>query len=77
VRRHEPTIVFGGVDTGVANSKRTDGLTFLDDVWAHAPFATQQRLAAQVDRTAADWHLSPAETSSIRKAVASAARALG
>ena len=54
-----------------------NGLTFLDAVWAHAPFANQQRLAAQVDRTAADWRLSPAETSSIRQAVASAARALG
>ncbi|MBC8090204.1 MAG: glycoside hydrolase family 127 protein [Phycisphaerae bacterium] len=33
VRRHEPTIVFGSVDTGVANSKGDDGMTLLDAVW--------------------------------------------
>jgi DUF1680 family protein len=39
--RHEPEIVFGSVNSGVANAQRSDGLTFLDLVWAQAPFASQ------------------------------------
>jgi DUF1680 family protein len=39
--RQEPEIAFGSVDSGVANAQRSDGLTFLDLVWAQAPFASQ------------------------------------
>jgi DUF1680 family protein len=39
--RSEPEIVFGSVDSGVANPQRSDGLTFLDVAWAQAPFASQ------------------------------------
>ncbi len=55
VRRHEPVIVFGSVDTGVANSKRDDGKTFLDAVWTGAPFANQAGFVAAVERVAAEW----------------------
>ena len=39
VRREEPAIVFGSIDSGVPNRSRDDGLTFLDMVWDEAPFA--------------------------------------
>src|SRR6185436_14277405 len=55
VRRHEPAIVFGSVDSGVANTPRGDGMTFLDAVWAGAPFANHGRFVAAVERTAAEW----------------------
>jgi hypothetical protein len=50
VRRHEPAIVFGSVDSGVANTKRDDGMTFLDVVWAGAPFTNHGRFVAAVER---------------------------
>ena len=37
--RSEPTVVFAGRSAGVANPKRTQGGTLLDEVWAKAPFA--------------------------------------
>jgi hypothetical protein len=37
--RAEPTVVFAGVDSGVANPARSDGATLLDEIWAGAPFA--------------------------------------
>ncbi|GAA3598693.1 hypothetical protein GCM10022419_097860 [Nonomuraea rosea] len=67
--RVEPTVVFGKVDSGVPNSARADSVTFLDAVWAHAPFAGQGRFVSAVARTAAGWQLTPAE----RTAVVSAA----
>ena len=55
VRRQEPSVVFGSVDSGVANTKRDDGLTFLDAVWAGAPFADHGQFVAAVERVAAEW----------------------
>ncbi|MCS5723651.1 glycoside hydrolase family 127 protein [Herbiconiux sp. CPCC 203407] len=37
--RSEPTVVFAGRSAGVANPKRTQGGSLLDEVWAKAPFA--------------------------------------
>jgi len=54
-RRHEPTIVFGSIDSGVQNAKRDDGLTFLDATWAGAPFTSHDRFRAAVERTATEW----------------------
>ena len=72
VRRHEPAIVFGSVDAGVPNSKRDDGVTFLDAVWAGAPFADHARFMAAVDRTATEWRsanrITPAEQGTIVQA---------
>jgi hypothetical protein len=74
VRRHEPAIVFGGVDSGVANTKRDDGMTFLDVVWAGAPFANHGRFIAAVERTAAEWRAAGRVTETEQSAIAQAAR---
>ena len=55
VRRHEPQIVFGSIDTGVANSTRDDRLTFLDVVWNDAPFANHRQFVGTVTRVATEW----------------------
>ncbi len=72
VRRTEPSIVFGPVDTGVANSKRDDGMTFLDAVWAGAPFADHRKFVSAVDQTASEWRsagrITPAEQTTIAQA---------
>ena len=74
VRRHEPMIVFGGVDSGVPNMKRDDGMTFLDVVWSDAPFASHGRFTAAVARTAAEWRAAGRMTEREQRAVAQAAR---
>jgi len=80
VRRHEPTIVFGSIDSGVANGKREDGATFLDAVWSGAPFSDHGKLVAAVQRTASEWRvagrLSQTDESSILQAVRRAERDL-
>ncbi|MEJ2503529.1 MAG: glycoside hydrolase family 127 protein, partial [Gemmatimonadota bacterium] len=55
VRRHEPRIVFGSVDTGLDNPADDRGLTFLDAVWDGAPFAGHSELVAAVERVAGEW----------------------
>ncbi|MCE6997106.1 glycoside hydrolase family 127 protein [Saccharothrix sp. S26] len=54
-RRREPRIAFGGRDSGVANPSRADGTTFLDEVWAAAPFRAKGHLVRHVKATAATW----------------------
>jgi uncharacterized protein len=54
-RRREPRVAFGGVDSGVANPSRGDGVTFLDEVWAAAPFRAKGHLVRHVKATAAAW----------------------
>jgi hypothetical protein len=55
LRRTEPSIVFGGTDSGVENRARADGRTFLDVVWAEAPFHDRRSLERQVSTTAKAW----------------------
>ena len=74
VRRHEPAIVFGSVDSGVANTKRDDGVTFLDAVWAGAPFADHGRFVAAVERVAAEWRTAGRLTAAEQSAIVQAAR---
>jgi len=74
VRRHEPAIVFGSIDSGVANTKRDDGMTFLDAVWAGAPFTNHGRFVAAVERTAAEWRAAGRATATEQRAIAQAAR---
>jgi hypothetical protein len=74
VRRHEPAIVFGSVDSGVGNTKRDDGMTFLDVVWAGAPFANHGRFIAAVERTAAEWRAAGRVTEPEQRAIVQAAR---
>jgi len=80
VRRHEPSVVFGSVDSGVANAKREDNTTFLDAVWAGAPFADHSKFVAAVERVATEWRtagrLTDAEQSSIVQAARRAERDL-
>jgi DUF1680 family protein len=73
VRRHEPQIVFGSIDAGVANSARDDRLTFLDVLWNEAPFATHAQFVAAVTRVAAEWEKAGRLTASQRTAVVDAA----
>ncbi|SBT89598.1 Beta-L-arabinofuranosidase, GH127 [Streptomyces sp. DI166] len=54
-RRVEPRVVFGGVDSGVANPARFDGTTLLDEVWAGAPFGSKGALVARVRATVDAW----------------------
>ncbi len=55
LRRREPTIVFGGSDSGVENRAGDDGRTFLDAVWSAAPFRDLRALERRVQATAATW----------------------
>jgi DUF1680 family protein len=54
-RRHEPVVVFGGVDTGVTNPARADMMTLLDDVWVAAPFANKAEFLRRVNEVLAKW----------------------
>jgi DUF1680 family protein len=73
VRRHEPAIRFGSIDSGVPNRTRDDRLTFLDVLWDGAPFATQREFAAAVDRIAAEWQKAGRFTAQERAAIVDAA----
>ncbi|MEU5636816.1 beta-L-arabinofuranosidase domain-containing protein [Streptomyces rishiriensis] len=55
VRRVEPRIVFGNLDSGVANPAKADGVTLLDEVWAAAPFSGKPALVARVRGTVDAW----------------------
>jgi DUF1680 family protein len=74
VRRQEPAIVFGSVDSGIANTKREDGVTFLDAVWTGAPFADHGRFVAAVERTATEWRTAGRLTAADQSAIVQAAR---
>jgi len=74
VRRHEPAIVFGSIDSGVANAKRDDGMTFLDAVWLGAPFNDHAQFLSFVERTAAAWRAAGGLTASDESVVVQAAR---
>jgi hypothetical protein len=47
----EPRVVFGGLDSGVANTG-----TFLDEVWAAAPFRSKGAFIAHVSAVAAKFY---------------------
>jgi hypothetical protein len=74
VRRHEPRIVFGSIDTGIANPAGPDGLTFLDTVWDHAPFATHDAFVDTVARGAGEWVEAGRLAAGDRSAIVDAAR---
>ncbi|WP_428951203.1 beta-L-arabinofuranosidase domain-containing protein [Streptomyces sp. cg35] len=76
VRRAEPRVVFGGLDAGVANPVRGDGVSLLDAVWDAAPFRSKAALVAHVRATAEAWHADGLITAAdAAKAVATAKRA--
>jgi len=51
----EQTVTFGDRDSGVPNYDRGDGCTFLDVVWAAAPFVDHGAFVNTVDTTSAQW----------------------
>lgn len=74
--RSEPEIVFGAVDSGVQNYAQGEGLTFLDVVWARAPFDSQGEFRHAVGQVSAQWVreglLTPGQRDSIVAAAAQA-----
>ncbi|MFJ9711845.1 beta-L-arabinofuranosidase domain-containing protein [Streptomyces sp. NPDC101234] len=54
-RRSEPTVVFGGLDSQVANPVRSGGDSLLDEVWAGAPFHGKRALVARVRSVVDAW----------------------
>ncbi|UVJ39808.1 beta-L-arabinofuranosidase domain-containing protein [Arthrobacter sp. CJ23] len=54
-RRAEPSVVFGGVESGVANPTRANKSTLLDDVWQAAPFANKAELLRRVNEVTGAW----------------------
>ncbi|MEU1181147.1 beta-L-arabinofuranosidase domain-containing protein [Streptomyces sp. NPDC005820] len=72
-RRTEPVVVFGTADSGVPNRARGDGLTFLDVLWAGAPFASQARFLDAVRALADAWLAEGRLTRAERDAVVAAA----
>ncbi|WP_120521249.1 beta-L-arabinofuranosidase domain-containing protein [Arthrobacter celericrescens] len=54
-RRTEPSVVIGGVDSGVANPARANNTTLLDDVWQAAPFANKSELLRRVAQVTDAW----------------------
>jgi uncharacterized protein len=71
--RSEPEIVFGTVDSGVQNYAQSDGLTFLDVVWARAPFHSQGQFREVVGQVCAQWVREGLLTAAQRDAVVAAA----
>ncbi len=71
--RSEPEIVFGGVDSGVQNYAEQDGLTFLDIVWARAPFSSPGQFRYVVGQISAQWVSKGLLTSSQRDSIVAAA----
>ncbi|WP_046729348.1 beta-L-arabinofuranosidase domain-containing protein [Streptomyces humi] len=54
-RRSEPTVVFGGLDSGVADPVGPDGGSLLDAVWAGAPFRDKAALVTRVRSVVDTW----------------------
>jgi DUF1680 family protein len=73
--RSEPEIVFGSVDSGVANVQGADGMSFLDLVWAQAPFASQGAFVSAVSSVAARWVQDGLLTAADQQKIESAASA--
>ncbi len=71
--RSEPEIVFGTVDSTVPNYAQGDGLTFLDAVWARAPFGRQDQFRRVVGQVSAQWVHQGLLTSSQQDSIVAAA----
>jgi len=73
IRRQEPQVVFGSIDSGVPNRSRDDRLTFLDVLWDAAPFADHRVFTAAVSRLATEWQQAGRLTAQERSAIVDAA----
>jgi len=74
LRRREPRILFGSVDSGVDNSVGPGGLTFLDVLWDEAPFPSHDEFLGAVDRIGRDWEAGGMLTPGQRASILDAAR---
>ncbi|TPQ22726.1 beta-L-arabinofuranosidase domain-containing protein [Streptomyces sporangiiformans] len=74
-KRSEPQIIFGGLDSGVANPARTDGTTLLDEIWSAAPFKSKRALLKRVEDTTAAWVSAGLLTAEDARKVVSTAKA--
>ncbi|MGP3982410.1 beta-L-arabinofuranosidase domain-containing protein [Streptomyces sp. KR80] len=54
-QRAEPKVVFGKIDSGVANPAKSDGITLLDEIWSAAPFTNKSALVKHVQTTVDSW----------------------
>jgi len=73
VKRHEPRIVFGSVDAEVPNPAGEDGRTFLDVLWAEAPFPDHRAFLRAVERLATEWQSASVFSPEQREAIVDAA----
>ncbi|AVT29555.1 glycosylase [Plantactinospora sp. BC1] len=75
VRRVEPEVVFGSVRTGVPNDglRDADGETFLDRVWAAAPFRRHGDFLRTVRDVSDEWLAAGRHTAAQRRAILVAA----
>jgi DUF1680 family protein len=75
-RREEPTIVFAGADSEVENRADAAGRTFLDALWAQAPFRRRRAFRQAVAGTALQWQtaglLTETEAAAVRTTAATA-----
>lgn len=55
VRHETPTVVFGGVDSGVRNVRGSDNRTMLDTIWSGAPFASKGEFVEHVRQVSTEW----------------------
>jgi hypothetical protein len=72
-KRAEPVVVFGTATSGVPNRARADGLTFLDVLWARAPFPTSDAFVGAGRALADAWVSEGRFTGAERDAVVGAA----
>ncbi|WP_446219406.1 beta-L-arabinofuranosidase domain-containing protein [Micromonospora sp. IBHARD004] len=54
-RRSEPTVVFGGRDSGVANPVRANGVSLLDELWSSAPYGSKTELIKKLETVTSSW----------------------
>ncbi len=74
LRRREPTVVFGSIDSGVENTRGPDGLTLLDTIWDQAPFQGHSQFMAAVEQATQQWEARGVLTADQTAAVVDAAR---
>ena len=76
VQRSQKRVVFAGVDARAANPTRPDGTSFLDEVWAAAPFTDRRAFLEHVQAVSAQWVVQRLMSAKDRQRVlAAAARA--
>jgi hypothetical protein len=73
VRRREPRIVFGSLDSGVENTVGPSGQTFLETLWGRAPFPDHDRFMVAVRSQAEEWEGAGRITPHERDAIVEAA----